>query len=313
MGERFIKYQKQLFKLAGAAAFPALILFGGLVACFVIKGAPGGTDPAPLYYFRLLLLCYAASFIVTCVTEYKSLIHAATRADSDLIGRCFGSFRKQDRLFCEGMSLYSQDRARAALESFLQVKDYELTDSESGVLAFYIGRCYQMLKCPSNAVSFYQEAREKGFSAPYAMLFEARSHAEGGDYKTSLQLFTDLLEHNPPKDFYFLYTDIGFLFIRQKLPDQAAEWFEKSIAKKQNYAFALSGMAIASLQKGDFTAAQDYHYKALVNHLDDPNSFRKYFEETRRLMLEMHPDWSEKTGAAPAAEQTEPAAANSES
>ena len=37
-----------------------------------------------------------------------------------------------------------------------------------------------------------------------------------------------------------------------------------------------------------------------MNHLDEPAAFRKYYEETKRLMLEMHPDWSEKTGAVPA-------------
>jgi hypothetical protein len=65
-------------------------------------------------------------------------------------------------------------------------------------------------------------------------------------------------------------------------------------------------MAIASLQKGDFPAAQDYHYKALINRLEDPTSFRKYYEETKNLMLEQHPEWSPKTGAMPEKpEQTE--------
>ena len=42
-----------------------------------------------------------------------------------------------------------------------------------------------------------------------------------------------------------------------------------------------------------------------MNHLDEPASFRKYYEETRRLMLEMHPEWSEKTGAMPAVKAEE--------
>ena len=62
-------------------------------------------------------------------------------------------------------------------------------------------------------------------------------------------------------------------------------------------------MAIASLQKGDFKAAQDFHYKALVNRLDNPSQFRRYYEDTKRLMLEEHPEWNEKTGAAPAETQ----------
>ena len=298
MGNWLRKYVKQLGKLAMKAAFPALVIYMVIIGSFSVNGTPRGAELPPLYYLRVLLLIWGAAFIAACVIEHQSLIQAATRMDADLIGNAFGGFRKQDRLFAAGLELYAKERARAALEQFHAAKDYDLTDQEQGVLAFYIGRCYQMLRCPSNAVGYYETALEKGFSAHYAKLFEARSYAEGGDYERSFRLFNELLENDPPEDFYFLYTDIGFLFIRQKKPDAAVEWFEKSIEKRQNYAFALSGMAIASLQKGDFPAAQDYHYKALMNHLDEPASFRKYYEETRRLMLEMHPDWSEKTGAA---------------
>ena len=298
MGSMLRRYTAQLGKTAMAAAFPALVIYAVIVAFFGISGTPHGKEMLPVNYVELLLLIYAASFIASCVLARQSLINAATRPDHDLIGDAFGGLRKQDKLFSDAMDAYIKERPRTALERFLAVREFELTDKELGVLSFYIGRCYQMLHCPSNAVGCYETAREKGFSEHYAKLFEARSLAEGGDYTRSFRLFNELLDNNPPDDFYFLYTDIGFLFIRQKLPEQAAEWFEKSIEKQQNYAFALSGMAIASLQKGDFAAAQDYHYKALVNHLDEPAAFRKYYEETRRLMLEMHPEWSEKTGAA---------------
>ena len=300
MGDMLRKYTAQLGKVAVTAAFPAGVIYALIVGIFALRGTPHGEELPPQYYLRLLLLVYAASFVAACVLARKSLIHAATRLDGELIGRAFGGLRKQDKLFSEGMEAYAKDRARTALDQFLAVREFDLTDEEQGVLSFYIGRCYQMLRCPSNAIGYYETAMEKGFSEHYAKLFEARSFAEGGDYDRSFRLFNELLESDPPEDFYFLYTDIGFLFIRQKQPDSAVEWFEKSIEKKQNYAFALSGMAIASLQKGDFAAAQDYHYRALVNHLDEPAAFRKYYEETKRLMLEMHPDWSEKTGAVPA-------------
>ena len=297
MGSMLRKYTAQLGRVAVTAAFPALVIFAVIAGIFAFRGTPNGADLPPAYYLRLLLLIYAAAFIANCFLSRQSLINAATRPDHALIGDAFGGLRRQDKLFSDGLDAYTKERARTALEYFLAVRDFELSDRELGVLSFYIGRCYQMLHCPSNAIGYFETAREKGFSEHYAKLFEARSFADGGDYTRSFELFSELLDNDPPDDFYFLYTDIGFLFIRQKQPDAAVKWFEKSIEKKQNYAFALSGMAIASLQKGDFPAAQDYHYKALVNHLDEPAAFRKYYEETRRLMLEMHPDWSEKTGA----------------
>ncbi|MBQ9908100.1 MAG: tetratricopeptide repeat protein [Oscillospiraceae bacterium] len=300
MGDRLRKYTKQLGKLAFQAGLPGLLIYGILIGSFVLRGTPHNDTLMPLMYLRLLLACYLTAFLVTCVLHYKEMIHAVLRSDEQLIGKNFGGFRRQDKLFCSGMEAYAADRPREALEYFLAVQDeFELSVSETGVLAFYLGRCYQMLDCPSNAVTYYRKARENGFSEPFAKLFEARSCSECGDFSNSLTLFQDLLEHDPPKEFYFLYTDIGYLYIKQKQPEQAEEWFRKSIDQKQNYAFALGGMAIASLQKGDFAAAQDYHYKALVNRLDNAVSFRKYYEETKRLMLDAHPEWSEKTGAHP--------------
>lgn len=300
MGDRLRKYAKQLGKLAFQAGLPGLLIYGILIGSFVVRGTPHNDVFQPLIYLRLLLLCYLSAYVVTCVLHYKDMIHAILRSDEQLIGKNFGGFRKQDKLFCTGMEAYAADHPREALEYFLAVQnDFELTDTETGVLSFYLGRCYQMLDCPSNAVTYYQKAREKGFSAPFAKLFEARSSSECGDFQNSLRLFEELLNNDPPKEFYFLYTDIGYLYIKQKLPEQAEEWFRKSIDEKQNYAFALGGMAIASLQKGDFAAAQDYHYKALVNRLENAVSFRKYYDETKRMMLDAHPDWSEKTGALP--------------
>ena len=298
MGDRLRKYTKQLLKIAFQAAMPALLIYGILIGSFVVRGTPHDAEFAPLVYLRLLLVCYLTAFITTCVLNFKSMIHASLRADEHLIGNCFGGFRKQDKLFCEGMEAYAANRTRSALELFLSVQEFDLTPKELGVLSFYIGRCYQILGCPANACPFYRKARENGFSAPFSILFEARSCSEGGDFDRSLTLFRSLLDNDPPKEFYFLYTDIGYLYIRQKKPEEAEKWFQISIEKKQNYAFALGGMAIVMLQKGDFTAAQDYHYKALVNHLEDASSFRRYYQETKKLMLEAHPDWSERTGAA---------------
>ncbi len=297
MGDRLRRYGKQLIKLAFQAALPALLTYGLLIGSFVLRGLPDDADFAPGVYLRILLACFLLIYIITCVMNYKQMIHAALRTDEHLIGRTFGGFRQQDRLFCDGMDAYAAKHPRSALEQFLAVQEFDLTPKETGVLSFYIGRCYQMLDCPSNAVTFYEKARENGFSAPFSTLFEARSCMECGDFDRSFELFQSLLENDPPEEFFFLYTDIGFLFIRQKKPDEAEKWFQESIEKKQNYAFALSGMAIAALQKGDFPAAQDYHYKALINRLEDAVSFRRYFDETKRQMLEQHPEWSEKTGA----------------
>ncbi|HAM69404.1 MAG TPA: hypothetical protein DCP68_07305 [Ruminococcus sp.] len=316
MGDRLRKYTKQLLELAFRAGLPALIIFSVLLGTFIVKGTPQNAEFTPRIYLRILIVCYITAFITTCVVHFRDLVHAAMRADEHLIGKNFSGFRKADKLFSTGLDLYAHDHAREALDTFLQLKkEYELTESEDGVLSFYTGRCYQLLGCASNAVPYYRRARQNGFSAPFAMLFEARSCAEGGDFEGSLKLYDYLLSHDRPDTFFFLYTDIGYIYIRQNQPDQAIEWFERSIREQQNYAFALSGMAIAMLQKGEFETAHDYYYKALINRLKEPASFRSYFAETKQLMLQNHPDWSKKTGIHPeeaAPEQDAPADAQTD-
>lgn len=294
MGDRIRRLSRQLLKIIFQASTPALIIYAILIGSLVLRGSEAINQLPPIVYLRLLEICYVTAFIAAAILEFRALQQSVLRADAKLIGRNFGGFRRQDRRFCDGMEAYAKDDTRNALELFLAVQEYDLTESETGVLSFYIGRCYQILGCPSNAVPYYEKARKNGFSREFALLFEARAQAEGGAFDESYAAFRDLLDHDPPFEFYFLCTDIGFLFVRQKKPEEAAVWFERSIAEHKNFAFALSGMAIVSLQRGDFAAAQDYHYKALVNHLKDPASFRRYYEETKALMLEEHPEWAER-------------------
>ncbi len=307
MGDRLRRLTARVLNIAVKAAMPGIIIYSGLLISFVLRGTPGNAQFSPSMHLKLVLVSYLTALFATLVMEYKALQRAAVRVDEELIGNTFGGFRKPDKLFCAGMDCYMRDESRQALEQFLEVQKYELTEQETGVLSFYIGRCYQILGCPANAVPYYETAIRSGFPRHFAKLFQARSYSEGGDFERSFEAFQDLLDHDPPPEFYFLYTDIGYLFIKQKKPEQAIEWFQRSIEKRQNYAFALSGMAIASLQLGDFAAAKDYRYKALINQLSEPRQFRSYYNETKALMLDEHPEWAEQEQQTAKPEQTKPA------
>ncbi|MBQ8921666.1 MAG: hypothetical protein IJ060_05850 [Oscillospiraceae bacterium] len=302
MGDRLRRLGAVLVRACYKASMLCLVIFSTLLLTFVIRGTPDNVLFSPGAYLKILLACYLVALFSVLVLTYRELEHAAVRIDEALIGNTFGGFGKPDKLFCEGMNEYVRDHPRAALECFLAVQEYELTDKETGVLSFYIGRCYQLLDCASNAAGCYETAVRNGFPRHFAKLFQARSYSECGDYERSYEAFLDLLEHDPPPEFYFLYTDIGYLFIKQKKPEEAITWFQRSIDKRQNFAFALSGMAIANLQLGNFKEAREYRYQALINRLKDPRQFRNYYEETKQLMLEEHPEWAEQTGK-PAEEQ----------
>ena len=308
MGDRLRRLGAVLVRASYKAAMLCLVIFTTLLLTFVFRGTPDNVLFSPGAYLKILAACYLVALFAVLLMTYRELERAAVRVDEELIGNTFGGFSKADKLFCEGMNEYVRDHPRAALEHFLAVQDYELDENETGVLSFYIGRCYQLLDCPANAANCYETAIRNGFTRHFAKLFQARSYSECGDYDRSYDAFLDLLRHDPPPEFYFLYTDIGYLFIKQKKPEEAIDWFQKSIEKRQNFAFALSGMAIANLQLGNFKEAQDYRYKALMNRLKDPRQFRSYYEETKQLMLEEHPEWAEqaqtaaKKPAAPAPE-----------
>lgn len=290
------KYLAQMLQISFHAAMPGIIIYSILLGSFVLQGLPQDAVFTPLIYLRLLLWCYLTALFATLLVELRSMTRLGNRGNEYLIGKHFGGFRKQDNLFSSAMDAFSNEYYRMALEEFLEVQKFELTTAETGVLSFFIGRCYQMLGCPANAITCFVKAREDGFSEPFSMLFEARCCVETGEYERSLTLFQQLLDHRPPREFYFLYTDIGFLYLRQQKPDEAIEWFRQSMYRRMNYAVALSGTAIAFLQKGDFRAANDYQVKALMNRMKDGAAFRKYFSETKITMLAQHPDWDPETG-----------------
>ena len=255
LGDRFRRILRVLLKTAFQSALPGIIIYIILLLSFVLRGTPHDVSFAPRTYLTLILTCYLTAFCGTCFLELREFGRAAVRTDSRLIGKHFSGLRKKDRLFCDALELLKSKKVRSALELLLQVRDASLSAGERGVCSFYIAQCYQMLSCHSNALSYYDTALENGFSRPHALLYQARCYAESGDFDRSYALFQELLQSDPPKEFFFLYTDIGFLYLRQCQPEQAEEWFRRSIAEHLNYAFALSGMAIAALQRGDFAAA----------------------------------------------------------
>ena len=145
MGDRFRRLGSRLLKIIYKAAMPGILIYTVLLLSFVIQGTPQNIVFPPRTYLSLLIECYLTALAVTLVLEFRELQRAAVRVDQELIGDAFGGWRKSDKLFCAALDSYMRDESRAALEQFLAVREYPLTDKENGVLSFYIGRCYQLL------------------------------------------------------------------------------------------------------------------------------------------------------------------------
>ena len=294
MVDRFARLIRQLLAAALLASPPAVAI--DLLGLLVLSstGLPArvreGREAA--FLLALFLLVYAVCFAVVCFILRRQLVHAFSRIDAELVGDAFGGFTKRDRLFCHAMQECAAGEVRQALDHFLAVQDYEMNERETGVLAFYIGRCYQLLKTPSNAAYHFQRARKYGFSRLYALMFEAKSCEQSGDYDRAYSLYEELLEEELPHDFEHIYADIGFLFIRQEQPREAARWFRKSLEKGAAVPYALSGMSIAALLAGQYQQAQSLRMRALLNGVEAPDDYKAVYDRTLAECRAQHPDWN---------------------
>ncbi len=294
MWDRIRRLLSQLKAAASFALLPAAALdIIWLTLCALHGGQPlllHGSNPALCYLIGFLVI-YLAVLTVTALLRRHRLMRAFSRLDAELIGKAFGGFSRRDRLFSRAIGCCAANDWQTALDILLQVADFEMTREETGVCAFYTGRCYQLLNEPQTAAYHFQRARENGFSTAHALLFEARSCEKAGNFDRAFTLFIQLLELPAPESFDFLYTDIGFVFIRQNDPRQAAEWFRKSIEKGQCFAYALSGMAMAALLSGHYRRAMQFRTQALLNQVDNPEQFQVMFDTTRDALMAQHPDW----------------------
>lgn len=293
MVDRFRRLIRQLLAAALLASPPAVLIDAVGLMFFSSHGLPARVREGyeASFLFALFLLVYLICFAVVCFILRRQLVHAFSRIDAALVGKAFGGFGKRDRLFCRAMQECAGGEVRQALDHFLAVQDFEMSREESGVLAFYIGRCYQLLKTPANAAYHFQRARENGFSQPHAVLFEARCCEQSGDYDRAFALYQTLLSEELPYDFDHVYADVGFLYIRQNAPREAAQWFRRSLEKGVCVPYALSGMSVAALLAGQFPQAQALRMRALLSGVEAPDDFKAVYDRTLAECKAQHPDW----------------------
>lgn len=113
---------------------------------------------------------------------------------------------------------------------------------------------------------------------PYLLLFQARSMTDSGAYEAARTVYDRLLELELP-EFSCIRTDVGMLYLRQHDGAKALQWFEDSIAKGENVAFAYGGCALACLLLRQPEQSQQYYEQAVTNRMADLEGFREYYAE----------------------------------
>ena len=245
MGDKLRQLAGLLRRAAEKALIPALL------TCLVAVPTVGSSMEIDWGSFQVLLIVCLALYlqwIISLLLVYwQQRGFRIERTDAEIIGNAFGGMGKKSRMFCRALADVCDNNLEEGLDGFLAVLEMQgLTDKERQLCHFYIGRCYQMTGCSANAVQSYQRARELGMDNPYLLLFQARSMTDSGAYEAAQTVYDRLLELELP-EFSCIRTDVGMLYLRQHDGAKALQWFEDSIAKGENVAFAYGGCALACL------------------------------------------------------------------
>ena len=277
MGDKLRQLAGLLRRAAEKALIPALL------TCLVAVPTVGSSMEIDWGSFQVLLIVCLALYlqwIISLLLVYwQQRGFRIERTDAEIIGNAFGGMGKKSRMFCRALADVCDNNLEEGLDGFLAVLEMQgLTDKERQLCHFYIGRCYQMTGCSANAVQSYQRARELGMDNPYLLLFQARSMTDSGAYEAARTVYDRLLELELP-EFSCIRTDVGMLYLRQHDGAKALQWFEDSIAKVENVAFAYGGCALACLLLRQPEQSQQNYEQAVTNRMADLEGFREYYAE----------------------------------
>ncbi|MDY4964174.1 MAG: hypothetical protein SO088_07085 [Ruminococcus callidus] len=279
MGDKLRQLAGIFRQAAGKALVPALL------TCLVVVPLVGSAMEIDWSDFQILLVVCLAMYlqwiISMLVLSFQQQGFHIERTDAEIVGNAFGGVGKKSRMFCRALADFCNNAVLDGLDGFLAVLDMRgLTDKERQLCYFYIGRCYQLTGCSANAVQNYQRARELGMDNPYLLLFQARSMTDSGAYEDAKLVYDQLLLLQRP-EFSCIRTDLGMLYLRQHDGASAMHWFEDSISKGENVAFAYGGCALACLLLHQPEQSQKFYEQAVTNRMADLEGFREYYAELR--------------------------------
>jgi tetratricopeptide (TPR) repeat protein len=249
--------------------------------------------PLTMFYIILLLLVYLvlSLFIEIGITYFLvvevaiilfSVLNALiydpvnkSEFESRLIGNTFSGLGKKAKLFRRGCDFLHFGELSDALDTFNKLKNTNLTQREKAVLSFFLGKCYDVMGYPTNAVNYYRESLESDIGLDEVYLITARAFTVNGDFTEAEEVYDALLSKESKLE--NIYTDLGMVYIKANQPDKALATFSKSLKLHHNYSFALGGCALAYLLKSDTENAKFFFSQAIINNIDDIDGFTEYY------------------------------------
>lgn len=208
------------------------------------------------------------------------------RFDEDIIGGAFTGLDRNSRLFEAGVHTFFDGDFEGALEYFtdLDSENNGLTEEEQGVLSFYRGRCYNIMNMYPNAAANYEKAVQHGFKLAELPLFMARCYAETGNTRKAVDILKGIMDTDHQYSSRARY-EIGNIYLKLNQLDEADKWFSEAIEKRESYAEALGGQAICCSLRRDFTRGEEYYKMAMLNHIENPDSFVTYYKRIQAAVI----------------------------
>lgn len=254
-------------------SFCAVILYFLCTLVFAFMGYKDYLGGAALMLLFCIIGIFAAAF-----THHRTGFH---KYDPEIIGDCFVGYNKKCRLFSESLSDLFNKRVNFALNGFKTLEsDFadRTDDREKGVLAFYIGRCYDIMRYFPNASRYYGIAEGYGFNDSVLPLLKARCAAALGDTDEALRIYTGILDEPDNPFRRIVRTDIGKMYLHKDDGENALKWYSEAIRLRENYAEAMGGAAIALTLQRRYMEAEERYRSALLNNIADPVGYTSYYK-----------------------------------
>lgn len=277
-----IIYESLVFgSFVGALIFSIIIILG------FVSGADDSIVKAAVIFFALNV-----STVAVCkLLKEKKSRHTY---DSGIIGDNFVSLSKKDRLFRDSVQQLMERQPVVAVEGFKALqKDYsaDMTEKEKALVCFYSARCYDTMSYFPNALKYYDDAERLGFSDGIMEIFRARCYAGMGELDVAVKKYKAILADKNNIFRSFVRTDVGGFYLERNEAEKALVWFEEAIDKRENYAEALGGAAIAHTMLRNFKKGEELCRTAMVNKINNPMEFLQRFKSVQAsVMVESHTD-----------------------
>lgn len=269
---KFMGFIKNISEGVIYGNFVATVIFQIFCVFLALIGEPDFFNITAFY-----LVLDAFVIISTVFVLYKSgSIH---KIDADIIGNNFIGFGKKSRNFRKAVEDFCNDDFPKAINELKDIEEkYNLSDSENGVLCFYVARCYDIMSYYPNALNYYEKAEKSGFSDESIILFKANCIGASGDTEQALSIYNDILNSDNRYSIY-VRTYIGKMYLENRQPEKALKWYLEAVEKRENYAMALGGCSLAYLMLGNNEESRKYYQYAIINNMSDLEGFKAYYKE----------------------------------